>query len=482
MAQNWFVVRGKNEEGPFTGTQLKDMAAKGQLKPTDRVRREDMTAPVLASSIKGLFAKPEAAVPSTSARSDDPPTPPTDSTKASNKKKVMLFAVIGGACLLLCCGGLSILGSIFMKERGAAEKEVASAEKLWSEGKKGEAIAKYKAILENKSQRSALKEEQRALVYGRVIDFEFESGNPDAANQLLAEAAKDRVTPIVSHAEAKTAIAAKQPDRPQQPQQGGFVWKQPKGWWGEALKSSDLRFQTMPDDKCLELVKVLHERDPVKIAKAFQHFDPHSFFTEKELLVMQNPVYGQIWGPSDEVSYPNSQQRREVAIMTPSGEIKKYADSIFFVTGKPFDSPTKIESGTFYRTQELKDGTRVRFPQKTVSVMLEYSYSGKSLEKRTLKAVRLHSIKLTIPASYAVEKRWGWDYHLSEIFQNRVGGIQCIDNQTDPELFTLPPEQRDRTQAARATDVFRIRYEPQEDPARPYVIQTFAPEKTIRGQ
>jgi hypothetical protein len=35
--QTWFVVRGGKEEGPFTGTALKDMAASGKLLPTDQV-------------------------------------------------------------------------------------------------------------------------------------------------------------------------------------------------------------------------------------------------------------------------------------------------------------------------------------------------------------------------------------------------------------------------------------------------------------
>jgi hypothetical protein len=51
----WFLVRGGAEDGPITTTQLKDMAATGQLGPQQLVRRDDMKEPVAARRVKGLF-------------------------------------------------------------------------------------------------------------------------------------------------------------------------------------------------------------------------------------------------------------------------------------------------------------------------------------------------------------------------------------------------------------------------------------------
>jgi hypothetical protein len=52
---NWFVIRNGKEQGPFSAAQLRQFAASDQIKRNDQLRREDMTQPVVAESIKGLF-------------------------------------------------------------------------------------------------------------------------------------------------------------------------------------------------------------------------------------------------------------------------------------------------------------------------------------------------------------------------------------------------------------------------------------------
>lgn len=56
----WYVIRGEKERGPFSAKQLKDMAAKGYIRPTDlvNVRPHSRRTARPASSIEGLFPEP----------------------------------------------------------------------------------------------------------------------------------------------------------------------------------------------------------------------------------------------------------------------------------------------------------------------------------------------------------------------------------------------------------------------------------------
>lgn len=216
-AQTWFVVRGGKEEGPFTGTALKDMVSSGKLQPGDLVRRGDVETARPASQIKGLFpAAGSAAVP------DNPPQPPGLPQTATNKKKLLVIGSVVAAVLFLSCGGLFVVGLLVSNsERQAAKKDYAEAESLWSSGKKDEAAAKYRSALKG------LRGEEKALAYGRLIDHECETGNVEAAKGLAADATKAKVTPAVSHPEAKTLLASGQASgqqqNPTQPEAKGDV-------------------------------------------------------------------------------------------------------------------------------------------------------------------------------------------------------------------------------------------------------------------
>lgn len=56
MAENWYVGRNGTRTGPFAPTQLREMAATGQLQPGDLLWREGMANWVQASTVSGLFA------------------------------------------------------------------------------------------------------------------------------------------------------------------------------------------------------------------------------------------------------------------------------------------------------------------------------------------------------------------------------------------------------------------------------------------
>ncbi len=69
MADGWYIKRNEQRYGPFTSTQLVEMAKKGQVLPLDWASRGDGGQWMPASQVKGLFAAPAATAP--------PPPPAT---------------------------------------------------------------------------------------------------------------------------------------------------------------------------------------------------------------------------------------------------------------------------------------------------------------------------------------------------------------------------------------------------------------------
>ena len=56
MGDQWHYQRGGKQVGPVSGSELKQLAASGQLSPADIVWKDGMAAWVPASSLKGLFS------------------------------------------------------------------------------------------------------------------------------------------------------------------------------------------------------------------------------------------------------------------------------------------------------------------------------------------------------------------------------------------------------------------------------------------
>ena len=59
MPSTWFIVKPDRQLGPYTSAQMKQLAASGQLKTDDQVRRADQQTPVAAGKIRGLFPENE---------------------------------------------------------------------------------------------------------------------------------------------------------------------------------------------------------------------------------------------------------------------------------------------------------------------------------------------------------------------------------------------------------------------------------------
>lgn len=196
--QQWFIVRGEREEGPYSGTVLKDMAASGRLLPTDLVRRGDVETARPASAIKGLFPLAgTSAVPSAPDNSQD------QSQKPTSKRRWLVVGSVVAAVLFLSCAGLFGLGVFLtVSEQKAAKKDYTEAEAFWAAGKKDEAASKYRSAMKG------LRGEEKALAYGRLIDHECEKGNTEAAKALVADAAKAKISPTVNHPEAKSLLAS----------------------------------------------------------------------------------------------------------------------------------------------------------------------------------------------------------------------------------------------------------------------------------
>jgi hypothetical protein len=56
MAKEWFYTRdGRDQTGPVAGSELKQLAAGGEIRPSDLIWKEGMPKPVAARQVKGLF-------------------------------------------------------------------------------------------------------------------------------------------------------------------------------------------------------------------------------------------------------------------------------------------------------------------------------------------------------------------------------------------------------------------------------------------
>lgn len=83
MASSWYVEKRGRQLGPFTGPQLKELAATGRLEPGDLVRRADSSKTVPEGDVRGLFPVPDPGPvpcgppPPPSVEADGPPPLPT---------------------------------------------------------------------------------------------------------------------------------------------------------------------------------------------------------------------------------------------------------------------------------------------------------------------------------------------------------------------------------------------------------------------
>jgi len=75
VAVNWYYARGGENFGPFSASQLKELAASGQIGRGDTVWKEGMTRGVPAARVQHLFADAPAAAPPEPPVAAAPPGP-----------------------------------------------------------------------------------------------------------------------------------------------------------------------------------------------------------------------------------------------------------------------------------------------------------------------------------------------------------------------------------------------------------------------
>jgi hypothetical protein len=82
----WFYLADGQPAGPIDSATLKQLATTGRLKPTDKVRREDMVEWYEAKQVKGLFA-PEQSQPMASPKTGAPTAAEPQSTRPLENAK-----------------------------------------------------------------------------------------------------------------------------------------------------------------------------------------------------------------------------------------------------------------------------------------------------------------------------------------------------------------------------------------------------------
>lgn len=95
----FFFTRNGKPQGPVSSTQLKRLARSGQLKPTDKVKKQGTTKWLAASSIAGLF--------DVSSQEVD------NSDETAAQRSVVLLTCIGaGGLVALACAVLVVLWAV----------------------------------------------------------------------------------------------------------------------------------------------------------------------------------------------------------------------------------------------------------------------------------------------------------------------------------------------------------------------------------
>ena len=197
---SWYIVIDEKKVGPFSGAQLKQLAASGRLEPTATICKDKNGDQVAAGSFKGLFVSLD----------EISPTPPP---LALPKKPVSVstparsFSLMGMAAYpIFVLVLLSLLGTIgLLTQQWQNSKEakalLAAANQDWTNASKKEAVEKYRAaipLIPAKSVPSDLVE--------RVVRQDFADDRADSAEALLISLLQQGATFQFNSAETTVAL------------------------------------------------------------------------------------------------------------------------------------------------------------------------------------------------------------------------------------------------------------------------------------
>ncbi|MCI0703845.1 MAG: hypothetical protein L0241_22525 [Planctomycetia bacterium] len=115
-----------------------------------------------------------------------------------------VIAVVAGVLMmscLLCCGGGLFLGWWGVEQD---KKKLAEANRQWDAGQKAEAVATYKALIQQDLS-SVPTDAERPTVYQRVIEYDLERGDTESAKAMV-ERALDKNVELPSGSKALTDL------------------------------------------------------------------------------------------------------------------------------------------------------------------------------------------------------------------------------------------------------------------------------------
>jgi WD40 repeat protein len=133
VAAEWYIEHNGKQHGPFTGAQLKELAASARLSRTARVRRGVDGKAVVAEKVKGLFPESD-----TNDRPVPPPLPPEEPPSTNRKPKLpvrrLLLVGTGAVGILIA---LSVAFGILRQSGGGVQRDGSSAETQAAEMRDG---------------------------------------------------------------------------------------------------------------------------------------------------------------------------------------------------------------------------------------------------------------------------------------------------------------------------------------------------------
>jgi ribosomal protein L12E/L44/L45/RPP1/RPP2 len=83
MADQWYYSHNGNRKGPCSARQLREIAAAGQILPTDTIWKEGVEQGALASNVKNLFAAPPVAAAAPAPAAPPPAEAPAEPAASS---------------------------------------------------------------------------------------------------------------------------------------------------------------------------------------------------------------------------------------------------------------------------------------------------------------------------------------------------------------------------------------------------------------
>lgn len=208
MATGWFYQKNGTVNGPIASGDLKTLAASGWLLPGDLISTDQVTWKP-AGSYKGLFGSP----------TSPPPVPNVESDERTDSSSVLgnIFShplLIFGS--IVCCfpigllliwfsswktsrklwwtGGFCLVAILFTIARSYQVKEatehLVAGNKFWSEGDQDKAVEEYRLVLKAPS---IIPDQERAIIFKRVIQQDLSEGKKDSAARLIEKAKSYKV-------------------------------------------------------------------------------------------------------------------------------------------------------------------------------------------------------------------------------------------------------------------------------------------------